>query len=61
MYDMKSKEDGSDWRRLSSFVTTEEETIEEDDETVRFDRKEMGLVRVIGQDLDLDLVRIEDG
>jgi hypothetical protein len=58
---MKSKEDGSDWRRLSSFVTTEEETIEEDDETVRFDRKEMGLVRVIGQDLDLDLVRIEDG
>lgn len=63
---MKSKEDGSDLWRLSSFVTTEEEVSIEEDETVRFERREMGLVRVMGEeeeeeDLDLDLVKIEQG
>lgn len=65
---MKSKEDGSD---LVSFVTTDEETTPEEDdaETVRFERRKMGLLRVIRdeeeEDLDLvgvlDWVKIEDG
>lgn len=65
MYDMKSKEEGDEDEelRLSSLVTTEEATIEEDDETKRFERSEMGLLRVMKEeeeDLDLGLVKIEE-
>lgn len=52
---MKSKEE-VDFRLLSSLVTREEETVWEEDETVRFGVRVMGLSVMKGGDLDLGVL-----